>query len=93
MVTLGRLIGLGGIGIESSGHPRYFPLLLDLGVIAHFLLEVLELPSDGCTCPWSFELGTHLDTGFGVTQLDPFIRPTVGHVEDINKNNQSTKGA
>lgn len=85
MLTFGRLIGLRRIGIESSGHPRYFPLLLDLGIIAHFLFEVLELSGDGCTGPWSFELCAHLDTSLGVTQLDAFIGPSVGHVEDINK--------
>lgn len=90
-VTFGRLVGLGRIGIESSGHPRYFPLLLNLGIIAHFLLEILELSGNGSASPWPVELHIGLETSVCVTQLDSVSWTSVAHVEDINKNNQSTK--
>lgn len=63
--------GFGGVGVESSGHPRSPSSLVDLDLVFHFLLQVLEFPGDGGTCPRPVAFrDDHVGVVAGLAQLN-----------------------
>ena len=84
-VTFGRGVGLGSVGVESTGHAGNFAFLVDDGIVVDLLLEVLELPCDGSAGPGPFEVLVGLKTGISLLELNSVTIGPAAHVEDINK--------